>query len=472
MPEKTYNVSILSPKLRHEEFMINVADTLEYLEKISEDIFGRISARAQEYREKISAINKRTELAQAKIDKLKGSKKAIQVFSCAKYPASDELQPYTSIFSGENSLRDRNASHRHVKSRHRVVDGRVTQERLPHHHINTKSKDKDNTDMGDGLGKLPKNLESVSSLLLFNTAENPYKKYVMLDPLSGAITKVKTAVEEEDSSLGAAPSTITNREQIERGIADNYLYMPGLGEVPEIDVPAYLPDLPGVADDLSYSADLGPSIAPSLIPGLTIPDLPSVDTSAPEVAASSGSAMPPPPPPPAGGAPPPPPPPPAGGPPAPPPPPSGGAPPPPPPPPVSAMPPPPPPPEAPNAAEAGSNGAKPENVPEEAGSDGRSDLMAAIRNAGGKGKAKLKDAKSRKIERKKEKEKTTSASGGGDLMSDLFSKLSMRRKGISGQKTESASASSGDVSAMDRIAAMIPPPKPRAETADSGDWEQ
>lgn len=28
--------------------------------------------------------------------------------------------------------------------------------------------------------------------------------------------------------------------------------MPGLGEVPEIDVPVYLPDLPGVVDDEIY----------------------------------------------------------------------------------------------------------------------------------------------------------------------------------------------------------------------------
>lgn len=50
--------------------------------------------------------------------------------------------------------------------------------------------------------------------------------------------------------------------------------MPDLGEVPDLDVPSYLPDLPGIADDLSYSADLGPGFAPS---GFlqSIPELPS-----------------------------------------------------------------------------------------------------------------------------------------------------------------------------------------------------
>jgi len=50
--------------------------------------------------------------------------------------------------------------------------------------------------------------------------------------------------------------------------------VPDLGQVPEIDVPSYLPNLPGIADDLSYSADLGPGFAPSG-PTHNIPELPS-----------------------------------------------------------------------------------------------------------------------------------------------------------------------------------------------------
>ena len=249
MPSQAYSVSVISPKLRHEEFMLCVADTLNYLEKISDDIFSRITNRVQVYKEKVGAINKRVDVAQAKIDRLKSSKKAIQVFSSAKYPAPNELEEYTSIFNGCRNEEMQRAGIA-IQSRHRIVDGRVMKEKLSYHNISSKKRNE--ADRGEGLGKLPKGLISVSSLLLFNTAENPYKKYVMLDPLSGAVTKTRTAIEDEESQLGEAPTTITNREQIDRAVADSYLYMPGLGEVPEIDVPAYLPDLPGVADDLSY----------------------------------------------------------------------------------------------------------------------------------------------------------------------------------------------------------------------------
>ena len=55
-------------------------------------------------------------------------------------------------------------------------------------------------------------------------------------------------------------------------VPENYFYVPDLGQVPEIDVPCYLPDLPGIADDLRYTEDLSPGTAP-LDPDTTIPEL-------------------------------------------------------------------------------------------------------------------------------------------------------------------------------------------------------
>lgn len=103
---------------------------------------------------------------------------------------------------------------------------------------------------------------------------------------------------------------------------------------------------------------------------------------------------------------------------------------------------------------------------------GRAGLMAAIRDAGGAGKAKLKSAKERKQKKRAEKERPSS--GGGDLMGDLFAKLQMRRKGISGSRGDKSGDDSGGGSAMDKISAMIPPPSnPNASSMveDSGEWD-
>ena len=70
--------------------------------------------------------------------------------------------------------------------------------------------------------------------------------------------------------------------------------------------------------------------------------------------------------------------------------------------------------------------------------------------------------------------------GGGDMMADLMSKLTLRRKGISGTKVAGEERAQergvGDGGAMEKISLMIPPPPPakaddQEEEEDLEDWE-
>ena len=296
--------------------------------------------------------------------------------------------------------------------------------------------------IGEGLGRIPRHIASVSSLLLFNTSENPYKKYVLLDPLSGATTKIRQ-VEEQKDDLPAAPDSILKGEMLERGPQDSTIYQPIMADLPELEVPLSLPTLTHVAFDVTYSADLGPSIAPSLA-NTSVPELPnlaepSAATTAtlPEPTGSSGPPPPPPPDAPAGSAPPPPPPP----------PPVGG---------------PPPPPPAPSSDS--DDDEETESPPVEGG-DARASLMDAIRKAGGASKAGLKNAKQRKKERKQKKEEAESP---GDLLSDLSAALGRRRKAMSGKDKKDDAPSLGGGSMMDKISAMIPPPPAPGEGDSDG----
>lgn len=96
-------------------------------------------------------------------------------------------------------------------------------------------------------------------------------------------------------------------------------------------------------------------------------------------------------------------------------------------------------------------------------SSGRATLLESIRQAGGIGKAKLRSVKERKLEKKKQKEQeqVRATSQGGDLMSDLFNKLVMRRKGISG-KGPVTGASEGPGGAFARMSDSIPPLPPHS----------
>ncbi|XP_006891395.1 PREDICTED: WAS protein family homolog 1-like [Elephantulus edwardii] len=459
---QTYSVPLIQPDLRREEAIQQVADALQYLQKVSGDIFSRISQRVEVSRSQLQAIGERVSLAQAKIEKIKGSKKAIKVFSSAKYPAPEHLREYGSIFTGAQDPGLQKRPRHRIQSKHRPLDERALQEKLKYFPVcvNTKAEPEDEAE--EGLGGLPSNISSVSSLLLFNTTENLYKKYVFLDPLAGAVTKTHVMLgEETEEKLFDAPLSISKREQLEQQAPENYFYVPDLGQVPEIDVPSYLPDLPGIADDLMYSADLGPGIAPSA-PG-TIPELPTFHTEVaepfkPDLDDGVLAAPPPPPPPP------------------PPPAPAPAV--------LVSAPPPPPPPQtvAPPGQGArdddGSSMAPSvQGAPKEVvdPSSDRATLLESIRQAGGIGKAKLRSVKERKREKKKQKEQEqVRATGqGGDLMSDLFNKLLMRRKGISG-KGPGTGASEGPGGAFAKMSDSIPPlPPPQQPPGeeDEDDWE-
>ena len=171
-------------------------------------------------------------------------------------------------------------------------------------------RERSNDEKGEGLGSLPRYLPSVSSLLLFNTDENPYKKYVVLDPLEGAKTKTRDKIIEEENKLSEAPITITQGEELGRAQQDSIMYVPLMPELSQLDVPEMLPQLEYVASDVFYTADVGASIAPSLA-NAAVPELPNLaDPEAPAAELPPVSGEPPPPPPPSGPAPPPPPPPP------------------------------------------------------------------------------------------------------------------------------------------------------------------
>uniref|UniRef100_A0A674BT52 WAS protein family homolog 1 n=1 Tax=Salmo trutta TaxID=8032 RepID=A0A674BT52_SALTR len=441
---QVYSVPLIQSDLRREEAVHQIADALLYLETISTDIFTRVSESVERNRCQLQSVTDRIRLAQARVNKIKGSKKATKVFSSAKYPAPERLQDYSSIFSGATDPASQTRPRYRIQAKLRPLDDKALQEKLCYYPVCVSSKKRSEDETEEGLGGLPRNISSVSSLLLFNTTENLYKKYVFLDPLAGAVTKTHTTLEtEKEEKPFDAPLSIAKREHV----TINYytLFLP-----PTAESYFYVPDL-GIADDLSYSQDLGPGIAPSG-PTHTFPELPSF--SGEDMPGSQFQvAVPPPPPPP-----------------------------PPPPepthiptPPPGLPPPPPPPVNSPADASTAPVVGAPSEVVE---SNSRASLLESIRNAGGIGKAKLRNVKERKMEKKKQKEQeqVVAAASGGDFMSDLFNKLAMRRKGISGKGPvggDSAEGPAGSGSAFARMSDVIPPlPAPHQPTAeDEDDWE-
>ena len=299
MPVQSYNVPIIQPDLRKEESLVQIVDALEYLDRVANDIFRRISFRVAENRDELISINSRLLVAQAKIDKIRNSStKATKVYSSPKYPAPEKHKDYRSVFHEVHPRMQKVLKSRTViNARVQPLTPNVMKAKRKPYLIEVERKKKfrkgvemDNPEqLGEGLGSLPRHLPSVSSLLLFNTDENPYRKYVILDPLSGAKIKTRDKVL-ETNEISEAPTSILHGEQLERGPKDTNLYVPIMGDLPELEVPTSLPFLLHVADDVAFEADHGPSIAPSLA-NVTVPELPNIDSSS-----STGDVPPPPPP--------------------------------------------------------------------------------------------------------------------------------------------------------------------------------
>lgn len=299
MPVQTYNVPVIQPDLRKEESIVQIVDALEYLDAVANDIFSRISFRVAQNRDELIQINNRLCVAQAKVDRIRNSStKATQVYAPPKYPGPDSRTDYHSVFQEvdpkiQNVMKRRTT----INSRVQPVTPDIVKAKRRPYLIEVKDKkqwsrkgveiDNNPEQLGEGLGSLPRHLPSVSSLLLFNTDENPYRKYVILDPLSGAKTKTRDKVM-ESQEIHEAPTSILQGEQLERGPKDTNLYVPIMGDLPELEVPLSLPFLSHIADDVAFEADHGPSIAPSLA-NVTVPDLP-------EVSGTSSTDVPPPPP--------------------------------------------------------------------------------------------------------------------------------------------------------------------------------
>ena len=251
----TYDVPLILPGLRKEESIFQMVNALEHLQQVSKDVFSKIEKRVAANHEQIMSIDKRANVAMAKIEKIRGSRKAIRVFSSAKYPAPEKIEQYTSLHTcdglEQNPLPEIDQNY-HVVSKFPKADHHTLKDKLQFYNVQLNPAKRKADRANQGLGGLPKDISSISSLLLFNTTENPYKKYVILDPLEGAVTKTRKGLEEEDADMAAAPVTITNREEMELLGLTNYFYVPNLGDVPELDVPVHLPDLPGIADDLAW----------------------------------------------------------------------------------------------------------------------------------------------------------------------------------------------------------------------------
>ena len=444
-----YDVPLTFTDCAPAESLTQALDNLQHLDSVITDLFSRITQRVTSQRQAIAAINTRITTASNKVNTLAAHPSRVTtLLSAAKYPAPRQLSDYKRVneLSQVSSVIGSHVDERTKRDDWTDEERYFQQQRPPHlikrhnRFIPTPPTDTSalftalskarltrtehvTDEAAEGLGRLPAYLPSISSVLLFNSDENPYKQYSSVNNLEGVGGQDR---QQEVVGPSAAPKSIIEGADLPTFSAYQFEYKPVIGDLPTFNLPANLP-LGMIADIQFGSADNVSSIAPSSNT-LTLPNLsqlalpalslPTVST-LPPVSAASAPAPPPPPPPPAAPA-------------------------------QSSFtapnaPPPPPPPSAPDAPPAPPMLSSPNGAPSPtaAPGDARGSLLESIRNA--------RNAKLRKVVRDEEKDgggggdsgggggggggKKKAEAGGLDMMDALKARLARRNQALSGQSS-------------------------------------
>ena len=122
---------------------------------------------------------------------------------------------------------------------------RSTVSRTEKNHIKSNAANGTNGTVDDGLGRFPaKQITSASSVLLFNSSENPYKNYDSVNNLE-SVADYRDAIKKlhndnSNKELAAAPVTISEGIDLPSFTNLQFDYRPELGLVPTFNVPEQL----------------------------------------------------------------------------------------------------------------------------------------------------------------------------------------------------------------------------------------
>lgn len=289
-----------------------ILDSIEYLNSVMDDAFGQISQMIGQDRTRLQRLNERVAKAQNKVTRISKYKaRSTTVHSLSKYPARPETTEHMTLTTnGEMSRPQRKPYELTLEQRHRKVRDVSTRVLFQSLTGAGKSKWKKVDTAKEGLGRLPPYLKTISSCLLFNTNENPYRKYASMDNLEG---KEGTDREKIEEQLALAPQTIVDGVALPEFQAHELGYQPEFnqGNLPQFNFNANLSFAGGtlatdIAFDQSVLSKNGQSAAGQLAPSANLlGGLPSAADlqfnigSAPVGPAITPGPGPPPPPPPA-----------------------------------------------------------------------------------------------------------------------------------------------------------------------------
>ncbi|KAJ6237202.1 cxyorf1 [Anaeramoeba flamelloides] len=268
--DQVFEVPVIPHNLPQTQSFLQTCESLVYLQNVVDKVFERVNERIKEQSESLEEINHRIKVSSEKVNKILGSSRSTTIMSSAKYPIPKNRESYSPMYSKQEKTKS---------SEDKTVILQDEPGSLPLKSLLRKKKNfevmeeirREEEEQIDGLGRLPEKIHSVSSLLLFNTQENPYRDYQMLDNLMGSNKEREDEIEDSTFNLLDAPLTL-QEDIITHGEKIDVFFRPEFTEVPQWSEELTL-DLPFVASDISFSQDNFVPIAPSF----PIQNMPSLE---------------------------------------------------------------------------------------------------------------------------------------------------------------------------------------------------
>ena len=183
-------IKLISYNMRREEMMSQIIINLDQLSTISDIIFKRIDDRIHSMNDKLLDINQRHNRCVHRIQQIRQlANKATKIYANYKYPKEEissetELTPINRFILNPNSGLNCDQNDVRIRSQHIPFDEQLLKEKTQFYSIPKiyhKSNeafdfyDLTNPKSSDPLGPIPwQRITSVSSLLVFNTADNAF----------------------------------------------------------------------------------------------------------------------------------------------------------------------------------------------------------------------------------------------------------------------------------------------------------
>lgn len=255
-------IPLIAQDIRPDEVSIRAIKTFEYLDKAVDLMFDKIDARIAKNMTRINGINERMKKASEKIEMLKKSKKAIRMYSPARYPIENppRIKP-TFDSKSFSSMGEINFNYK-LDLPLESTQFKQYSDKLSFFHL------KRNRPQVPQKPNVIFNTSSINSLITFINNENLYVKDSIIQR-EKEIQAVDVAT--DDTDFNRFSSMIKNKQQTE------FHYHPSFYEAPNFDFPLDLPDLQGIAGDISFSVPDSELLTPALWSMNIVNDLPNIN---------------------------------------------------------------------------------------------------------------------------------------------------------------------------------------------------